>query len=74
VAIDDVKDAILAAMPTRVGREVTFHKLAGSVFSVPGVDDYLTFTVNGGTSDLTALQSVIYLLDESDITVTGDVS
>jgi len=74
VAIDDVKDAILAAMPTRVGREVTFHKLAGSVFSVPGVDDYVSFTVNGGTSDLPALQSVIYLLDESDITCTGDVS
>ncbi len=74
VAIDDVKAAILAAMPTRVGREVTFHKLAGSVFSVPGVDDYASFTVNGGTSDLAAAQSTIYLLDESDITVTGDVS
>jgi uncharacterized phage protein gp47/JayE len=74
VAIDDVKAAILAAMPTRVGREVTFHKLAGSVFSVPGVDDYVTFTINAGTSDLAAVQSTIYLLDESDITVTGDVS
>jgi len=74
VAIDDVKDAILAAMPTRVGREVTFHKLAGSVFSVVGVDDYVTFTVNAGTSDLVAVQNRIYLLDESDITVTGAVS
>jgi uncharacterized phage protein gp47/JayE len=74
VAIDDVKDAIIARMPTRVGQEVTFHKLAGSVFSVPGVDDYVTFTINAGTSDLAAVQNVIYLLDESDITVTGDVS
>jgi uncharacterized phage protein gp47/JayE len=74
VAIDDIKAAILAAMPTRVGREVTFHKLAGSVFSVPGVDDWVTFTVNAGTSDLAAVQSRIYLLDEGDITVTGDVS
>jgi uncharacterized phage protein gp47/JayE len=74
VSIDDVKDAIIARMPTRVGQEVTFHKLAGSVFSVPGVDDYVTFTINAGTSDLAAVQNVIYLLDESDITVTGDVS
>ena len=74
VAIADVKAAILAAMPTRVGREVTFHKLAGSVFSVPGVDDYASFTVNGGTADLVAVQSRIYLLDEGDITVTGDAS
>jgi len=74
VAIADVKAAILAAMPTRVGKEVTRNKLAGSVFSVPGVDDWVTFTVNGGTADLPAVQSTIYLLDESDITVTGDVS
>ena len=45
-----------------------------SVFSVPGVDDYVTFTVNGGTADLAASVSVVYTLDESDITVTGDVS
>lgn len=74
VAIDDVKAAILAAMPTRVGREVTFHKLAASVFAVAGVDDWVTFTVNGGTADLAAAQSRIYLLDEGDITVTGDVT
>jgi uncharacterized phage protein gp47/JayE len=74
VAIDDVKAAILAAMPTRVGREVTYNKLAGSVFNVPGVDDHVTFTIDAGTVDLPAVQNVIYLLDESDITVTGDVS
>ncbi len=74
VAIDDVKAAILEAMPTRVGREVTYNKLAGSVFNVPGVDDHVTFTIDAGTVDLIAVQNVIYLLDESDITVTGDVS
>ncbi len=74
VAIADVKAAIQAAMPTRVGREVTFHKLAGSVFSVAGVDDYVSFTVNGGTADLPAVQNRIYLLGSGDITVTGDVS
>ncbi len=74
VAIDDVKAAILEAMPTRVGREVTYNKLAGSVFNVPGVDDHVTFTIDAGTVDLPAVQNVIYLLDESDITVTGDVS
>jgi uncharacterized phage protein gp47/JayE len=74
VAIDDVKDAILARMPTRVGQELTFHKLAGSVFTVPGVDDYASFTVNGGGVDLPAVQNLIYLLEAADITVTGDVS
>lgn len=74
VAIADVKAAILAVMPTRVGREVTFHKLAGSVFSVVGVDDYVSFTVNGGTADLAAVQNRIYLLGEGDIAVTGDVT
>lgn len=74
VAIDDVKSVIMAKMPTRGGQEVTFHRLASSVFSVTGVDDYVSFTVNGGTVDLPAIQNRIYLLDESDITVTGDVT
>jgi uncharacterized phage protein gp47/JayE len=74
VAIADIEDAILAQMPTRVGREVTFNKLAGSVFSVAGVDDWVTFTVNGAGVDLPAVQSTIYLLDRGDITVTGDAS
>lgn len=74
VSIDDVVEAILAAMPTRVGQEVTFNRLASSVFKVPGVDDWVSFTVNGGTVDLTAVQSRIYLLDSSDVAVTGDVT
>lgn len=74
VSIDDVQDAILAQMPTRVGREVTFNKLSSSVFSVAGVDDWVTFTVNGAGVDLPAVQSTIYLLDRSNITVTGDAS
>lgn len=74
VSADDIKDAILAKMPTRVGQEVTFNRLASSVFGVTGVDDWVTFTVNGGTVDLTAVQNRIYLLDPSDITVTGDVT
>jgi hypothetical protein len=78
VAIADVEAAILAAFPGGgvglVGAEVVFHKLAGSVFAVAGVDDYSSFLVNGGTADLAAVQSTIYTLDASDITVTGDAS
>jgi uncharacterized phage protein gp47/JayE len=74
VAADDVREAILAKMPTRVGQEVTFNRLASSVFTVAGVDDWVTFTVNGGTVDLIAVQNRIYLLDASDITVTGNVT
>lgn len=74
VSIDDVRDAIVAAMPDRVGEEATFNRLAGAVFRVGGVDDWVTFTINGGTADLPALVSTIYLLDPTDIAVTGNVS
>lgn len=70
----DVKAAIQAAMPNRVGAGVVFHKLSRAVFDVVGVDDFVTFTINGGTSDLPALQTTIYQLDSSDITVTGDAT
>jgi uncharacterized phage protein gp47/JayE len=74
VSIDDVKAAIIAEMPTRVGEAVKYNRLSGSVFDVLGVDDWSVFTINGGTADLPALISTIYLLDASDITVNGDVS
>ncbi len=74
VAADDVRDAIIAAMPTRVGQEVTYNRLAGAVFRVPGVDDWSGLTVNGGTADLPGAISSIYLLDPSDVNVLGDVS
>jgi uncharacterized phage protein gp47/JayE len=81
VSIDDVRDAILAAMPVRVGQEVTFNRLASSVFTVAGVNNWVTFTIDGvfdgvpsGIADLAAVQNRIYLLEASDITVTGDVT
>lgn len=74
VSIDDVKDAILAAMPTRVGQPLIFNRLTSAVFTVTGVDDWSSFTVNGGSADLPAVQNLIYLLDPGDITVTGDVT
>lgn len=74
VSIDDVKAAIIARMPDRVGSEVTFNRLAGAVFQVDGVDDWVTFTINGGTADLPALVSTIYLLEASNISVSGDAS
>lgn len=74
VAIADVKAAILAAMPNRVGAEVTFNKLSSSVFNVPGVDDWVTFTIDGGTADKAADINTIYTLSSDDVVVTGDVS
>lgn len=74
VAIDDVRAAIAAAMPTRVGEEVTLNRLRGAVFRVGGVDDWVTFLVNGAEADLPALVSTIYLLDLTDISVTGSVT
>lgn len=78
VSIDDVKAAILAAFPGGgvglVGEAVVFNKLAGSVFEVPGVDDWATFTINGAGLDLAAVQSTIYTLAAGGITVTGDAT
>lgn len=74
VSEDDVVDAILAAMPVRVGEAVLFNRLAAAVFRVDGVDDWVTFTIDGGTADLPAVQSRIYTLDSGDVSVSGDVS
>lgn len=72
VSADDVKAAIIAAMPSRVGEGVTYHRLAGSVFRVGGVDDYSVFTINAGTADLAGAVSTVYTLSASDIVVSGD--
>lgn len=69
VAEDDIKAAIIAAMPTLPGQPVTLNRLAAAVFSVPGVDDWTAFTVDGGSSDLPADVGIIYRLDSSDIAV-----
>lgn len=74
VAIEDIEDAILAAMPTRVGEEVTYNKIAAAVFRVPGVDDWTTLTINAGTVDLPATVGTIYVATAASITVTGDVT
>lgn len=74
VAADDVIAALIAAMPGTVGAGIVLHKLAKAVFDVPGVDDYASFTINGGSADLAADQLVIYQLDSSDVTVTGDAT
>jgi hypothetical protein len=44
------------------------------VFDVEGIDDWTLFEVEGATADLPAVQSQIFTLDESDITVTGDAT
>lgn len=74
VAITDVEDAILAAMPQLVGEELTYNKIAAAVFKVPGVDDWTTLTIDAGTADLPATVGTIYTATAASITVTGDAS
>lgn len=74
VAIADVEDAIIAAMPTRVGEALVYNRIAAAVFKVPGVDNWTSLTIDGGTADLPATVGTIYLADASSIVVTGDVS
>jgi uncharacterized phage protein gp47/JayE len=74
VAADDVKAALVAADPYTVGLGVVLKKLAAAVFTVPGVDDYGTFTIDGAEDDLPEDQLTIYRLTTANITVTGDAS
>jgi uncharacterized phage protein gp47/JayE len=74
VAADDVKAALVAADPYTVGLGVVLKKLAAAVFTVPGVDDYGTFTIDGAEDDLAEDQLTIYRLTTANITVTGDAS
>ncbi len=71
---DDVKAALVAAMPGIVGKGITLEKLAAGALAVANVDGYASFTINGGSADLPATQNVIYRLALSDVTVTGDAS
>lgn len=78
VSVADVKAAIIAAFPGAglgiVGEAVVFNKLSSAVFDVPGLDDWATFTINGGTADLPSSQSLAYTLSSGDIAVTGDAT
>lgn len=74
VSADDVKAAIIAQMPTRVGQGVTYNKLTQAVFDVEGVDNWTLFEINGATANLPALITTIYTLSSGDITVTGDAT
>lgn len=79
VAAADVKTAILAAMPTDVGADVVYARIAGSVFNVKGVDDYVFVHIGtspspSGTSNISISTSQIAILQAANITVTGDVT
>lgn len=74
VAIADVRAALIARMPNVVGKGISLDKLAAAVFDVPGVDDYSAFTINGGSADLAASQTIIYTLSSGDIAVSGDAT
>ncbi len=74
VAIEDVEAAIIAAMPTKVGQELTYNRIAAAIFKVAGVDNWTSLTINAGTVDLPATVGTIYLATAASITVTGDVT
>jgi hypothetical protein len=74
VAITDVEDAIIAAMPQLVGEALVYNKIAAAVFKVPGVDDWTSLTINAGTADLPATVGTIYTATSASVVVTGDVS
>jgi uncharacterized phage protein gp47/JayE len=78
VAASAIKAALLAVMPTLVGGDVIYNKLAGAVF-IDGVDDYVSFTIGTapspvGTSNIMISATQIATLAESNIVLTGDVS
>lgn len=74
VAEADVEAALVAAVDSTPGVGVVLHKLAAAVFTVTGVDDYSSFTINGGTADLAADSLIVYRLTAANTTTTGDVT
>lgn len=79
VAIADVKAAVAAAMPTQIGGDVIFNKIAAAVFNVDGVDDWDFVQIGtapspSGTVDIAISATQIATLDLSDVVVTGDAS
>lgn len=79
VAIDDVKDAVVAAVAEQIedgnGRgAIRYLRIASSPYSVRGVRDVVSFTVNGGDVDVLPAIFHIATIDRDDITVTGDVA
>ena len=79
VSADDVKAAIVAAMPIQMGKPAVYNKLTCAVFMVDGVDDWSTFTLGTtpsptGTADITPSSFAVLRLQTSNITLTGDVS
>jgi uncharacterized phage protein gp47/JayE len=79
VSIADVKAAILAAAPTRLGEDVIFNRISAAVFSVDGVDDFDFVQIGtapspSGTANIAISNTQIALFDSANIVVTGDAS
>lgn len=78
VSADDVKAALIAALPEIVGRDVIYHKLTAAVF-IDGVDDFVSLTIGiapspVGTSNLVMSTTEIARLTEDNIVVSGDAT
>lgn len=71
-------DGTDAANPTNswtgIGEDVIHAKLQAAPFQLPGVDNLGSFTLNGGTSDVSIDNRHVASLPIANITVTGDVT
>jgi uncharacterized phage protein gp47/JayE len=79
VSIADVKAAVLAAMPTAVGGDVVYNRIAAAVFAVPGVDNFDfveigTAPAPSGTANISIGSAQIAVLSSGNIVVTGDAT
>jgi uncharacterized phage protein gp47/JayE len=78
VLAEDVKDAIVAAMPTLIGGDVKYNRISAAVF-IDGVDDFVSLTIGTspspvGTSNIVISNTQIAQIDRTNIVLTGDVS
>ena len=78
VAADDVKAAILAAMPDELDESVVYYRLLAAAF-IAGVDDISSFKIGeapapSGESNISISATEIASLVVANITVSGDVS
>lgn len=78
VTVATIKSSLLAALKTYLteateDREVRYTKIGAIIATIPGVEDYKDFTLNGGTNNIDISNQQLPTLNESNLVVTAGI-